>query len=354
MKKIFYGWWVVLAGFTIALYVSAVVFYGFTAFFEPLIEEFGWSHTQVSFAASLRGLEMGFFAPLVGFLVHRLGSRKLIFAGAIFVGLGLILLSFTRSLSMFYASFLLLGLGAGGCTSVVTMAAVANWFERNVGKAFGLLASGFGASGLFIPLIVWLIASYGWRTTLLILGVGMWVLGIPMSFIIRDKPEKYGYRIDGEEAGKRQPVVKLPTSRTNLTFREAIHNRNFLYLNINEFIQNDDRHCRDYPYHALSRQFGYVQGLRGIHHCSRSLWSIVGRLGFGWLSDAFEKKYVMIGAFGLMAAGMLAFSYGQITWLVFSYSSFFFRRPWGGRWSCGERFCGNILGGIPLAECWGL
>ena len=40
-KKIFYGWWVVAAMFPIGLYVSGVVYYGFTAFFEPLVKEYG-------------------------------------------------------------------------------------------------------------------------------------------------------------------------------------------------------------------------------------------------------------------------------------------------------------------------
>lgn len=88
IKKVYYGWWIVLACFFIGLYVGGVVYYGFTAFFEPLIEEFGWSYTQISFAASLRGLEMGIFAPLIGFLVDRFGSRKLILCGTITVGFG--------------------------------------------------------------------------------------------------------------------------------------------------------------------------------------------------------------------------------------------------------------------------
>jgi len=65
--KIFYGWWIVGACFFIAFYVSSVIFFGFTVFFEPLVQEFGWSYTQVSFASSLRGLEMGILSPVVGF-----------------------------------------------------------------------------------------------------------------------------------------------------------------------------------------------------------------------------------------------------------------------------------------------
>ena len=58
-SHVFYGWWIVGASFLIALYVGGVVFYGFTTIFEPIAHELGWSYTQISFAASLRGLEMG-------------------------------------------------------------------------------------------------------------------------------------------------------------------------------------------------------------------------------------------------------------------------------------------------------
>src|SRR4030042_950769 len=142
-KDLYYGWWVVIACFMINLYVGGVIFFGFTAFFEPIRQELGWSYAQISFATSLRGLEMGILAPVVGFLVDRFGSRKLLFLGTITLGFGLISLSATHSLAMFYASFLLIALGGGGCTSVVTMTAVAHWFQKNVGGALGVMASGF-------------------------------------------------------------------------------------------------------------------------------------------------------------------------------------------------------------------
>ena len=80
------------------------------------------------------------------------------------------------------------------------MTAVGNWFKKNIGVALGFLSAGFGASGLLIPLIVWLIEVVHWRTTLILLGLGMWVIGIPLSFVVRDKPETYGYLPDGEIA----------------------------------------------------------------------------------------------------------------------------------------------------------
>ena len=77
----FYGWYVVAATFIIGFYVVGIVFYGFTTIFKPIVEEFGWSYTQVSLAASLRGVESGLLAPVVGILIDRWGPRRIVFAG---------------------------------------------------------------------------------------------------------------------------------------------------------------------------------------------------------------------------------------------------------------------------------
>jgi OFA family oxalate/formate antiporter-like MFS transporter len=316
IKKIFYGWWIVLACFIIGLYVAGITFYGFTAFFEPLIKEFGWSYTQVSFAASLRGLEMGVFAPLIGLLVDRLGSRKVIFWGVITVAFGLFLLSSTRSLAMFYAAFLLLAFGAGGCTSVVTMAVVANWFDKNVGKALGVMASGFGASGLMVPIIVWLMEAYHWRSALIILGLGALALGVPLSFVIRNKPEPYGDFPDGKVTGG--PILKeeIRPSKDRISFRQVLKNRSFLFLNLTEAIRMmavSTLVTHVMPYFS---SVGISRSKAGLVAGAIPLFSIIGRLALGWLGDVFEKRYVMALAFGLMSVGMLIFCYVQIEWII--------------------------------------
>jgi OFA family oxalate/formate antiporter-like MFS transporter len=316
IKNIFYGWWIVLACFIIGLYVSGITFYGFTAFFEPLIKEFGWSYTQVSFAASLRGLEMGVFAPLIGFFVDRLGSRKVIFWGVITVGFGLFLLSLARSLAMFYAAFLLLAFGAGGCTSVVSMAVVANWFDKNVGKALGVMASGFGASGLMVPVIVWLIEAYQWRSTLILLGLGTLALGLPLSLVIRNKPEPYGYFPDGKSTSG--PIIQeeMRFSKDGISFRQVLKNRSFLFLNLTEAIRMmavSTVATHVMPYFS---SVGISRSKAGLVAGAIPLFSIIGRLALGWLGDVFEKRYVMALAFGLMSVGMLIFCYVQIGWMI--------------------------------------
>jgi len=326
---IFYGWWIVLACFLIALYVAGVVVFGFSAFFEPIVEEFGWSYTQVSFATSLRGLEMGIFAPIIGFLVDRFGSRRLVFFGAITAGFGLILLSFTKSLVVFYASFLLLALGAGGCMSVVLVTAVAKWFDKNFGKAFGVVTCGFGAGGLIVPLIVWLIDLYHWRTALVILGLGMWILGIPLSFVIRDRAKQFIYIPDEESLHDPMTHIENKSKEFGMDLKEAIKQRTFLYLGIVEVIRFmivSAVILHIMPY--LSTR-GIPRPTAGMVAAAIPVFSIIGRFGFGWLGDVYNKRYTMVVALCLMGMGLLTFCYLRQGWIILIFLFLFSSGCWG-------------------------
>ena len=316
-SKIFYGWWIVLACFLISFYVGSVVFFGLTAFVEPFINEFGWSYTQVSLASSLRGLEMGLFAPFVGFLVDRFGSRKLILFGTIIIGLALILLSRTQTLAMLYGAYILLALGAGGCTSVVLIVAVANWFDRKVGTALGVMASGTGASGLAVPVIVRLIDVYEWRMTLIILGLGMWALAIPIAFVIRNSPEAYGFFPDGD-------IPKPPLSfkaedkekANSPDFKAILKNETFVCLSLIEAFRMMAVSAVVFHVMPYLGSVGLSRTTAGFVAAGIPLCSIIGRFGFGWLGDVFQKRYVMAITFCLMATGMLAFSSIHIYWVI--------------------------------------
>lgn len=315
-KRIFYGWWIVLACFLIGFYVGSVVFFGFTAFFEPIREEFGWTYTQISIAASLRGLEMGLFAPLIGYLADRFGPRKVSFCGVIAVGFGIILLSRTQALLPFYFSFIVIGMGAAGCAGVVLTTAVGNWFHKKVGLAIGVTISGFGLSGLFIPLIVRLIEMYGWRTTLIILGVGMWALGVPLSLIIRDRPEQYGDIPDGEKAAKDFQDSKFESPENEIGFKEAVRQRAFLYLVFVDAIRMLGVMAVITHVMPYLSSVGIPRATAGLVAGAIPVVSIIGRLGLGQLADVFDKKILMAISLLLMAMGLVAFCYVQTGWLI--------------------------------------
>lgn len=320
--KVFYGWWIVAASVVVAAYVAGAVFYGFTAVFEPIANELGWSYTQVSLAASLRGLEMGLLAPVVGILVDRWGPRRLIAGGVASAALGLVLLSRVNSLGMFYGAFVLITVGTSATTMTVLMTAVANWFQRKIGIASGIAISGFGLGGLLVPVMVTLIELYDWRMTIIIIALGMLTLILPLSLVFRHKPEQYGYLPDGEvedtvTAFNNSP--KLPqATEVAITTKQALKNGTFWRIALAftvhvMLVSTVITHVMPY----LS-SIGVARSRSSFVATAIPVISIGGRLGLGWLGDKVNRKFLAAGAFASISVGMLCFGYISTTtiWLI--------------------------------------
>ena len=203
VHSLFYGWWIVLASFVLLVITGGTALYGFTAFFNPISSEMKWGSAAISFAFSLRSVEGGVLQPFIGIFVERLGVRKCIFAGISIMGFSLFLLSRMTTLTTFYVGFVLLSLGFSMAAGIPEFTAVANWFKKRRSLALGLLTTGFGVSGLMTPIIAMMIRSIGWRETMFLLCPFILVIGIPLSFFIRDRPQSYGMEPDGALAGKK-------------------------------------------------------------------------------------------------------------------------------------------------------
>ena len=171
MTKIFYGWWIVLATSLIHSWAAGTFFYSFTAFFNPIVDEFGWSYAAVSFAASLRSVEGGIASPIIGFATDRYGARRLLLLGSIISGFGFIFLSRIHHLWTFYLLFIFLSVGSSLMLPVPGWTVVANWFIKKRGTALGILSASIGLGGFILYLINWWIGLYGWRYTLIIIGI---------------------------------------------------------------------------------------------------------------------------------------------------------------------------------------
>lgn len=320
-RRIFYGWWIVGACFLISLYGGGVVFYGFTALFEPLADEFGWSYAQISFAASLRGLEAGLLAPLVGVLVDRLGPRRLLFSGAIITSLGLMLLSRTTSLGMFYGAFVVVAIGMSTCSGTVLMTAVANWFHKKIGIATGIMICGYGFSGLLVPVMVNLIDKYGWRMAIVILALGMLAICLPLSLLVRHKPEQYGYQPDGavyKDVKSNDCPIPAESAEVNIKAKQAIKSRTFWHITLAilcqaAIVSTITAHVMPY----LS-SINITRAKSSLIASVIPLASISGRLGLGWLGDRIDKRRLMAGAFAMICGGLLCFGFAspEANWLL--------------------------------------
>lgn len=327
-KGLFYGWWIVIACSVMTLYGSGVFYYGFTAFFEPMVNEFGWSRAATSLAFSLQRLQGGVAAPIIGFLVDRFGSQKLMLFGMIILGGSLALMSRIDSLMFFYATFMLGSIGSSAGTGSVGMAAVANWFVKKRGKALGIMMAGVGFSGILAPVLVFLINNYGWRTALVLAGVGTWIVGIPLAMVVRHRPEQYGMLPDGDLPAQTE-LDDEDKKRISLAIRQAAADDS------QEFTTKEA--LRTWAFWALSLALSLSQLATGalfIHEIPflnsigippetgalvvmfMTLSSIFGRLGFGWLGDFMDKRHVIAITFALQFFGMLIAAFATELWQI--------------------------------------
>jgi sugar phosphate permease len=326
--RIFYGWWIVIACLLISAYTTGIIGHGFTAIFEPIAKEFSWSYAKVSIAASIRGLEGGILAPIVGLLFNRLGGRKIIFAGIAITGLSLLLLSRASSLWMFYGAIFLVATSMSITVGVIPIAVVGNWFRRNVTLATGIVVSGTAIGGFMVPLLTKMIDTYGWREAMLIVGIAALLIILPLSLIIRQKPEQYGYLPDGKTS-KHQTSNKMralpPTIDVEIGVRQAIKSRAFWHTALGmtcSFLIVATVTTHVMPYLST---VGFNRSTSSFVATALPLTSILGRLGFGWLGDRLNKKLLLVVSCALLSLSMLFFGLiGTVgTWLVIPFIIFF-------------------------------
>lgn len=186
------GWLTVAAAFVAMAVVFGVV-YSFGAFLAPMAAEFGTGSGATSAVFSLTAFCFFTLGSLSGRAVDRVGPRPVLLVGAAALVAGLVITSQVREL---WAGLLSYGLGVGvavACGYVPMVAVVGAWFDRRRGLALAIAVAGIGVGTLVgAPVAAQLIGAYGWRATLVLLGVVGAVLLLGCAALVRRPPRADG------------------------------------------------------------------------------------------------------------------------------------------------------------------
>lgn len=231
--RYFYGWNVVFASFMAHLAYSEHFSSTLGLFMTSFKKEFGWSRTAVAAVQTIARLCEAIVAPIAGPLVDRFGPRPLIPLGGLIVGLVMLAVPQVTSLWQFYAfRGVVMAIGFTLMGQLVTNVAINNWFIRKRGRALGLANSGSNVGNVaMIPIIVWLIAAYGWRTPFLVYALLTFaVVIIPSAILMRRRPEEMGLHPDGVDpavAGSTTPAEgkKETSAKPTIGGPEPLWNR---------------------------------------------------------------------------------------------------------------------------------
>jgi MFS family permease len=292
-----YGWVVVAAG-ALMTCVGFGTMLSLAVFLQPISKAMGWSSAGVSAAATLDFLFMGLAAFFWGALSDRYGTRIVVLAGSLLLGLGLVTASQAQELWQFQLCFgVLIGIAAGSFYAPM-MALASGWIDKHRSLAVALVSAGMGVAPVTIaPSASMLITAYDWRTAMLVIGIASWALLIPACFLVRPAPQAAGAA--SANAGD--------APETEWTVAQALRTPQFITLALAHFAC-----CAAHSgpiFHMVS--YAMICGIAPL--TAVTVYSLAGfsglggRLLLGALADRVGAKRVLVG--GLLVQALCIGTY---------------------------------------------
>jgi sugar phosphate permease len=325
MKRIFYGWYMVGACCAMQFVQSTLLLQSFGAYFAVLRDDRGWSKTELSGAAALHQVEAAILGPLLGWFIDRFGPQWVIRAGVVFFGVGFILLSYIDSLLAFYGAFIVTALGSSLCGFFPLQVALIHWFERHRARALYSMQIGMALGGLALPVVAWALATWGWRATAFGSGIIIIAVCLPLSFVIRHRPEDIGQVMDGIKSRSRGPVSNPEKDSKgtthDFTAREALGTPAFWLLSLGHAsallaVTGVNTHAITHMKEGL----GYTIEAASYAIMLQTMAQL-GGLGLGaWIGDHFDKRILSALCMLGHMAGLLFLTYATGHAMIVAYA----------------------------------
>jgi MFS family permease len=346
-----YGWVIVGAG-ALMTCVAIGAMFSLAVFLEPMATATGWSRTGISSAMTLNFIIMGLGAFGWGAASDRFGTRIVVLAGTVLLGLALVLASRASSLIEFQLTYgILVGLAASAFFAPM-IAATTAWFEENRSLAVSLVSAGMGVAPMTIsPFARWLISTYDWRTAMLAIGILAWTLLLPAVLLVRQPPAS----LAAASAG-------LAGDQMGISVAHALRSPQFLVLGLTFFAC-----CAAHSgpiFHMVSYAiFCGVGPMAAVSVYSvEGLAGLSGRLLLGVLADRLGAKQVLIA--GLLVQALAIGAYIFVTRLGEFYAlAVIFGTAYGGvmplyavlaREYFGQHIMGTVFGAATMLSSIGM
>jgi MFS family permease len=304
MRRAFFYGWVVVAVTSVVVLVTAGVRSAPGAFLLSMTDEPGWSTATVSFAAAVGLVVFGFSGPLSGWLMGRIGVKRVVLLSLVITAGALFATSLVREiwqLTLFFG--LVSGLGTGLVASVLGPTVATRWFVRNRGLVTGILgASNSTGQLIFYPLLTALAVTVGWRAGAIVLAVLAMALVIPVLIWIRNDPADIGARPLGVTEGSIAP--SRPPDRGIM--RRAVRTSDFWFLAGTFFIcgaTSNGLVGQHFIPHAVDHGFTAVAASGAL--AVMGVFNFVGTIASGWLTDRWDPRRLLLIYYGFRGVSLL-------------------------------------------------
>ena len=154
----------------------------------PIFTEIGVSQTMFAGIYSAATLLASLLLNPAGHLIDKYNIRSIIVVVTATMALGCYTLAHATNIYLLFLGFFILRLIGQGVFSLSASVMVIKNFEKNRGKAMGIITLGFPLSEAIYPAIALALISYfGWRVTYMIFGLSNVFLMLPIQLWLLNK-----------------------------------------------------------------------------------------------------------------------------------------------------------------------
>lgn len=276
----------------------------------PLHEEYAWERGQIALAASVNMVLFGLTAPFAAALMDRIGARRVVMGALLLVAAGALLTGvMTRPWQLVAYWGVLIGLGSGCLTMTFAAGITARWFDRRRGLVTGALSSSSHLGQLlFLPLLAWSVGRFGWRPPVVTLALVALAVAALVFLLLREHPADVGAKPYGARGFvPRPPPVPGAAGRALRVLLRAARTGPFWLLAGMFALCGASTNGIMWSNWAPA---AHDHGMRATAAASLlslvGIFSALGALLAGWLTDRFDPRRLLTVCFAVRALTLLA------------------------------------------------
>jgi len=309
-----YAWIAIAVAFMIML-VTAGIRATPSVMMVPLERDFGWSRTTVSLALSINLALFGLMGPFAAAAMQRFGLRRTVMLAMAVLAVAVSLSSqMTQTWQMQLIWGILVGLGTGATSMTLGATIVNRWFSERRGLAMGILTASSATGQLaFLPLMAYVVTSYGWRPVVLAVAVAAAILLPLVSFLLPERPVDVGLRplgVPDSAPADAAPSMANPIMIAFGALGRAVKVKDFWLLFFSFFICGASTNGYiGTHFIAMCGDFGLSE-VRGAGILAvMGLLDLFGTTFSGWLSDRFNNRVLLFWYYGLRGLALIYLPY---------------------------------------------
>lgn len=209
-------------GFVLLLFLGLI--YAWSIFVSPLETEFGWTRTQTSMIFTITMVCFCLGSLISGRITARKGAKVTIRLAAVLLLLGFVGSANVHSLLGIFITYGVICGSAVGMGYNCILSTTLKWFADRAGMVSGLLLMGFGFGSMVLGAgVISLVATFGWRTTFVVLGIVFTVLLFIGSILLVPPSKEYSEAL----FAKQQKMSAAPVPIKDFTPVQMLKTSNF-------------------------------------------------------------------------------------------------------------------------------